>query len=233
MPPKHTILLVEDEMESAEMLSGYLSVRGFRVLVSHDGMDAHQKIDRYAGEIRLAILDIMVPGKDGLEICKTIRSHPVISDIPVIFLTARDRERDEIEGLELGADDYIGKPASLKLVHTRVQALLRRSSQNRSSWLQQREFYLDTEGKQLWKRDEPVLLTSTEYSILELLFRHPARVFDRQEILETISGEEKFVFDRTVDVHIKNLRLKLGESASLIRTVRGIGYGLNREGGQI
>ncbi|MGM0507319.1 MAG: response regulator, partial [Bacteroidota bacterium] len=103
--PKHTILLVEDELEPAEMMANFLEMNGYRVLVAHDGSSALEWIDREASSIHLALLDIMVPGVDGKEICRRIRTHPVMSDIPVIFLTARDREQDEIEGLELGADD--------------------------------------------------------------------------------------------------------------------------------
>jgi len=227
--PKQTILLVEDEEEPAEMMANYLRMNNYEVLLAHDGEDAIEIIDRQAGSIHLALLDIMVPNVSGLEICKRIREHPVIADIPVIFLTARDQEKDEIEGLEIGADDYISKPAGLKLVHARIEALLRRQNPQTSNWIQYGDLYLDTEGKSLWNNTERVDLTSTEYTIIELLFKNPKRVYSRQEILEQISGDERFVFDRTVDVHIKNLRLKMGDAASIIKTYRGMGYGFNKE----
>lgn len=229
MAPKYTILLVEDEVEPAEMMANYLKLNNFDVLLAFDGHKALEIIEKQASSIHLALLDIMVPGVDGWEICKKIRDHPVISDIPVIFLTAKDQEKDEIEGLEMGADDYISKPASLQLVKTRIESLIRRRNPQTSNWIQYGDIYLDTEGKELYFDDELIELTSTEYTIVELFFKNPKRVYSRQAILEQISDDERYVFDRTVDVHIKNLRLKMGNAAKIIKTYRGLGYGLNRE----
>ncbi|TYP93318.1 two-component system, OmpR family, phosphate regulon response regulator PhoB [Fodinibius salinus] len=229
MKPKHSILLVEDEEESAEMLTNFLEMNDYNVLTAYEGNRALEIIDEYAGEIHLAILDIMVPNVDGKEICKHIRRHPVLNDIPVIFLTAKDEEQDEIEGLELGADDYIPKPASLNLVKAHVESLLRRQNPQTANWLQYGDTYLDTDAKQLYVDNEEVELTSTEYTLIELLYQNPKRVYTRQEILEHITEEDQFVFDRTVDVHVKNLRLKMGDAGEVIKTYRGIGYGLNRE----
>jgi len=229
MIPKHTILLVEDEVEPAEMLANFLEMDDFKVLLAHDGKQALELINTRAGDIHLAILDIMVPYIDGKEICRIIRQHPVLKSIPVIFLTARDEEKDEIEGLELGADDYIPKPASLKLVKAHVESLLRRQQPQNSKWIQYGDLLLDINGKDLYHKKKRIELTSTEYSLIELFFQNPKRVYSRQEILEHIGGDDKFVFDRTVDVHIKNLRLKLGDSSDLIKTYRGIGYGMNRD----
>ena len=229
MIPKHTILLVEDEVEPAEMLANFLEMNGFNVLLVHDGKKALEMIESRAGDIHLAVLDIMVPHVDGKEICRVIRKHPVLKDIPVIFLTAKDKEMDEIEGLELGADDYISKPASLKLVKAHVESLLRRQQPQNSKWIQHSDLLLDINGKDLYFKESRIDLTSTEYALVELFFQNPKRVYSRQEILEHIGGDDKFVFDRTVDVHIKNLRLKLGEASDLIKTYRGIGYGMNRD----
>lgn len=229
MRPKHTILLVEDEKESADMLANYLEMHEFEVLVAYEGNHAVELLNNRAGEIHLAILDIMVPNIDGKEICQRIRNHPVLHDIPVIFLTARDEEIDEIEGLELGADDYISKPASLNLVKAHVESLLRRQKPQKANWLQYGPAYLDTEAREFFVDDERVDLTSTEYTLVELFFKNPKRVFTRQEILRHISEDNKYVFDRTVDVHVKNLRLKMGDAGELIKTYRGIGYGLNRD----
>ncbi|MDX1591842.1 MAG: response regulator transcription factor [Balneolaceae bacterium] len=229
MQPKQTILLVEDEQEPAEMLANFLEMSNYQVLLAHDGREALRLIDQQASDIQVAVLDIMVPHVNGKEICRVIRKHPVLSDIPVIFLTAKDKEKDEIEGLELGADDYISKPASLKLVKAHIESLLRRQHPKNSKWIQHGNLYLDTAGKDLYAGDERIDLTSTEYALTELFFQNPKRVYSRQEILEHISGDGRFVFDRTVDVHIKNLRLKLGEDAELIKTYRGMGYGMNRD----
>lgn len=229
MKPRHTILLVEDEEEPAEMLANFLEMNDYEVLVAHEGKQALEYIDEYAGEIHLAVLDIMVPNVDGKQICRRIRNHPVLHDIPVIFLTAKDEEQDEIEGLELGADDYIPKPASLDLVKAHIETLLRRQNPQKANWLQYGEVYLDTDAKELYVQDEKVDLTSTEYLLIELFFKSPKQVFSRQQILEHITEEDRFVFDRTVDVHVKNLRLKMGDAGEIIKTYRGIGYGLNRD----
>jgi DNA-binding response OmpR family regulator len=229
MLPKHTILLVEDEAEPAEMLANFLEMNDYKVLLAHDGRKALSIIEEKAGDIHLAVLDIMVPHVNGKEICRVIRKHPVLSDIPVIFLTAKDKEKDEIEGLELGADDYISKPASLKLVKTHIESLLRRQQPQTSKWIQHGELFLDTTGKDLYFKEQRIDLTSTEYSLVELFFQNPKRVYTRQEILEHIGGDDRFVFDRTVDVHVKNLRLKLGEASEMIKTYRGMGYGMNRD----
>jgi len=228
LSPKHTILLVEDEKESAEMLSRFLEMNDYNVLVAHEGSRALELIEEQAGKIHLAILDIMVPNVDGMEICRHIRKHPVLNDIPVIFLTAKDKEQDEIEGLELGADDYIPKPASLNLVKVHVETLLRRQNPQTSNWLQYGNTYLDTDAKELYVENEKIELTSTEYTLIELFYQNPKRVYSRQEILRHITDEDEYVFDRTVDVHVKNLRLKMAEAGKLIKTHRGIGYGLNR-----
>jgi two-component system phosphate regulon response regulator PhoB len=229
MHPKHTILLVEDEKEPADMLANFLEMEDYEVLVAYDGKKAISLIENRADVIDLAILDIMVPHVDGKEICQRIRRHPILSGIPVIFLTARDKEKDEIEGLELGADDYIPKPASLKLVKAHVESLLRRQQPQNSKWVQYGDLYLDTVGKDLYKKEERIDLTSTEYALAELFFKNPKMVYSRQQILEHIGDDDKFVFDRTVDVHVKNLRLKMGDSSDVIKTYRGLGYGLNRD----
>ncbi|MDR9419388.1 response regulator transcription factor [Gracilimonas sp.] len=229
MSTKHTILLMEDEEESGEMLANFLELNDYDVLWAKDGKKALEYIENNANEIHLAILDIMVPHHDGKEICRNIRKHPVIYDIPVLFLTARDEEKDEIEGLELGADDYIKKPASLNLVKAHVETQLRRRSPDKSNWIQYGKVYLDVDSKEMYINEELIDLTHTEYTIAEMIFQNPKLVYSRQQILEKISDEEKYVFDRTVDVHVKNLRLKMGEEGKLIKTYRGVGYGFNKE----
>jgi len=226
---QHSVLLLEDEIEAGEMLANYLEINHFQTFWAKDGKEALTIIEEHANEIELAILDIMVPHIDGKEVCAHIRNHPVIGDIPVLFLTARDEEKDEIEGLELGADDYIKKPASLHLIKAHVESQLRRMQPEKKQWLRYDHVYLDTDSKQMYINDQLVDLTHTEYIIVELFFKHPKVVYSRHEILEHISDEEKFIFDRTVDVHIKNLRIKMKEECKLIKTYRGVGYGFNRE----
>lgn len=229
MNTTHTLLLVEDEIESGEMLANFLELNDFEVYWAKDGKEAFNYIDEHANELELAILDIMVPHHDGKEICQHIRQHPVVNEIPVLFLTAKDEEQDEIEGLELGGDDYIKKPASLNLIKAHVESLLRRQNPEKSNWLQYGHTYLDVDAKEMYIQDEKVDLTHTEYIIAELFFQHPKLVYSRQEILEHISDEDKYIFDRTVDVHIKNLRIKMGDEGKLIKTFRGVGYGFNRD----
>jgi DNA-binding response OmpR family regulator len=226
---KNTILLVEDEDEPAEMLSNYLEMHDFNVILAKEGKTALKMINEKADQINLAILDIMVPYIDGKELCLYIRKHPVLRDIPVIFLTAKDREKDEIQGLELGADDYIPKPAGLNLVLAHVQSLLRRRKPAQSNWLHFGDVYMDRKAKEVYVKKQKLELTATEFQLLQIFFENPTRVYSRVEILEQISDEDKYVFDRTVDVHIKNLRLKLKDSGDLIKTYRGMGYGLNRD----
>ena len=229
MNTHHTILLVEDEVEAGEMLTNFLELNSYTVHWAKDGREALQLIESYADEIEIAILDIMVPYHDGKEICRHIRKNPVMNEVPVLFLTARDEEQDEIEGLELGADDYIKKPASLKLVKAHIETQLRRQNPEKTHWIRYDHVYLDTDAKVMYINEEQVDLTHTEYVIAELFFQHPKLVYTRQEILEHITDEEKYIFDRTVDVHIKNLRIKMGEEGKLIKTYRGVGYGFNRE----
>lgn len=229
MNTHHTILLLEDEVESGEMLANFLELNSYTVLWAKDGKEAIEIINKNANELELAILDIMVPYHDGKEICQFIRKHPVANEVPVLFLTARDEEKDEIEGLELGGDDYIKKPASLNLIKAHVESRLRRQNPERTQWLRYGYVYLDTDAKVMYIHDKQVDLTHTEYVIAELFFKHPKLVYSRHEILEHITDEEKYIFDRTVDVHIKNLRIKMKEAGKLIKTYRGVGYGFNRE----
>jgi two-component system phosphate regulon response regulator PhoB len=229
MSNKHTILLVEDEEEAGEMLANFLELNNYKVLWAKDGKKAIEYINENANDLHLAILDIMVPYHDGKEICRHIRQHPVVYEIPVLFLTARDEEKDEIEGLELGADDYIKKPASLNLVKAHVETQLRRRSAEKGNWIQFGQVYLNLDSSEMYINDELVDLTHTEYTIAEMIFENPKLVYSRQQILKKISDEEKYVFDRTVDVHVKNLRLKMGEEGKLIKTYRGVGYGFNKE----
>ncbi|AXJ00336.1 DNA-binding response regulator, OmpR family, contains REC and winged-helix (wHTH) domain [Cyclonatronum proteinivorum] len=229
MDVKHAILLLEDEKEAADMLANYLEMHNFEVLQAYDGKQAMEYITQRPDKIDLAILDIMVPSVNGMEICKRMRDNPILASVPIIFLTAKDQESDEISGLEAGADDYIAKPASFKLIEARVKSLLRRQPARSSGWLHFRNIYLDATNFEVQVDNQRVDLTHTEFRILELFLQQPNKVYTRQEILEHISDDQKFVFDRTVDVHVKNLRIKLGAAGEAIKTYRGTGYGMNRE----
>jgi two-component system phosphate regulon response regulator PhoB len=224
-----TILLVEDELGAAEMLTTFLEINDFKVIALPDGNQAMQHLKSSGFDFDLAILDIMVPGADGREICQFIRKHPSHSNKPVIFLTAKDAEQDEILGLNLGADDYIPKPASLNLILAHVNTLLRRRGVKTEESIVIWDIEWSSDSGTVTNDGNSIDLTFTEFRILELFFRSPKRVFSRQEILEFIADDTRHVFDRTVDVHIKNLRLKLGSKGDIIKTYRGLGYGINRE----
>jgi two-component system phosphate regulon response regulator PhoB len=224
-----TILLVEDELGAAEMLTTFLEINDFKVIALPDGNQAMQHLKSSGFDFDLAILDIMVPGADGREICQFIRKHPSHSNKPVIFLTAKDAEQDEILGLNLGADDYIPKPASLNLILAHVNTLLRRRGVKTEESIKIWDIEWSSDTGTVTNDGSSIDLTFTEFRILELFFRSPKRVFSRQEILEFIADDTRHVFDRTVDVHIKNLRLKLGSKGDIIKTYRGLGYGINRE----
>lgn len=229
-PSSPNILLLEDEVASAMLLKEYLEISGYHVRVVHDGEEAMECINDQQCRFHLAILDIMVPPPDGYEVCRNLRADSRYKAIPVIFLSAKDREDDEIAGLEIGADDYITKPAGGKLIATRVRKLLERndeaSTSNEQS-LKNGEIALFLESRMAQVGQQEIELTFTEFEILALFLQNPRRVFTRQEILDRISSQDvRNVFDRTVDAHIKNLRLKLGETAGAkIRTYRGLGYG--------
>jgi two-component system phosphate regulon response regulator PhoB len=232
-PP--SILLVEDEVDSAEMLTTFLEMNGLRVTQAHDGYRALELISGQHPQFDLAVLDIMVPGADGREICRQIRKHPVLSGIPVIFLTAKDEEQDEIAGLTIGADDYIAKPASLNLILAHIKTLLRRSiarnvaDTDDTVLLRVGSLTLNRNAAEVRVEDRTVECTAREIGILELLMGNPKKIYSRQQILDHISEDDALVFDRTVDVHIKNIRLKLGEAGRFIRTYRGLGYGIDRD----
>lgn len=235
-PP--SILLVEDEVESAEMLETFLQMNNLRVTTVHDGTRALELIAEGDVLFDLAVLDIMVPGADGRTICRAIRNHHALKEIPVIFLTAKDEEQDEIAGLSIGADDYIGKPASLNLILARIQTLLRRSQSANAAPISKGEedrilrvgpITLNQSTAEVRADGRTIECTAKETGILELLMLHPKKIYSRQQILDHISEEEHLVFDRTVDVHIKNIRIKLGEHGKIIRTYRGLGYGIDRD----
>ena len=226
-----TVLVVEDEEEPAEMLKNYLEMHEYQVLLAKDGDSAVGLINNYADSIDIAVLDIMIPGEDGYELCRRIRNHSMLSDIPVIFLTAKDEEQDEIKGLDTGADSYVAKPVSLNLIKAHIESQLRRHmpDREREGWISYGNVSISPVTMEVLNTGKKVELTQTEFNILKLFFENPKLVYSRQQILEHISPEEKFIFDRTIDVHIKNLRIKLNDNGELIKTYRGAGYGLNKD----
>jgi len=227
MPDSSTILLVDDEDSVQKLLAYPLEREGFRVLQARDGEEA---LERFAAEeVDLVVLDLMLPKLDGLEVCKRLRA---LSEVPIIMLTARDDELDKVVGLELGADDYITKPFSIREFRSRVRALLRRASVVRpaagdGNVIAAHELELDLGRRTVEVRGTSVRLTYVEFELLRTLVAHPGRVYSRRMLLEALWGAADYREPRTIDVHIRHLREKLERDPAepeYILTVRGVGY---------
>jgi DNA-binding response OmpR family regulator len=227
--PDHpsTILLVDDEDSVQKLLAYPLERDGFRVLQARDGEEA---LARFASErVDLVVLDIMLPRLDGLEVCRRLRAE---STVPIIMLTARDDELDKVVGLELGADDYITKPFSIREFRSRVRALLRRASASRhdtrsDELIVRGPLRIDVARRVVELSGEPVQLTYVEFELLRVLAANPGRVYTRQMLLEALWGGSDYREPRTIDVHVRHLREKLERDPrepELIFTVRGVGY---------
>lgn len=218
------IFIVEDEEDIATLIKHNLQKEGFEVEFF---LNPEDFIENYKKEnFDLLILDLMLPGMNGLEILRLIKNTPEKTHIPVIILTARDMEGDKVLGLELGADDYITKPFGIRELIARIKAVLRRSKNlSRSSkYLNFNGLNLDLESFSLFIDNKKVEVTKTEFYILKTLIENKGKVFTRDELLDKLWGNEKFVVDRTIDVHIKKLRDKLGPYSKYLKTARGIGY---------
>ncbi len=220
-PAEINILIVDDEEDVVEVVSHFLEHEGYSVHTAYDGEEA---LEKATSDIDLILLDIMLPGIDGYEVCKRLRTRVETEMIPIIFLTAKIEEEDQVKGLMMGGDAYLTKPVSKQIIAAHVKAVLRRSGVEESKTLQvagltiyEDEYRASLEGKDLG-------LTLTEFELVRYLVRHPRKAFTRQQLLETIWKDAMMVTERTVDAHIKNLREKLGAFARHIQTVRGVGY---------
>jgi DNA-binding response OmpR family regulator len=226
MPDSATILLVDDEEAVQKLLTYPLEHEGFRVLQARDGEEALQ---RFAGErVDLVVLDLMLPKLDGLEVCRRLRAH---STVPIIMLTARDDELDKVVGLELGADDYITKPFSIREFRSRVRALLRRAAiggrADAGDTIVSDGLVIDVAKRTVDVRGARVELTYVEFELLRTMAARPGRVFSRQALLEALWGDYAYREPRTIDVHVRHLREKLERDPrepEFIFTVRGVGY---------
>jgi len=223
-PSKHRIAIVEDEPDIAGLVASSLQKEGYKVDHFGTGERFFQALQKHVPD--LVLLDLMLPDTDGFEICKTLRRNEAWSRIPIIIMTAKSEESDKIVGLELGADDYITKPFSLKEMTARIKAVLRRSEQTDVAKTIEigGVLHIDLDKYEVRIGKEIADLTSTEFKILSLLASKKGRVFTRDQILDHLWGHDKIVLDRTVDVHIKNLREKLGSASRFIQNIRGVGY---------
>ncbi|MFN0155184.1 MAG: response regulator [Gaiella sp.] len=227
-----TVLLVDDESSIQELLTFPLERDGYRVLQATDGEQALALFQ--AHEVDVVVLDLMLPRVDGLEVCRRLRAT---STVPIIMLTARDDELDKVLGLELGADDYITKPFSIREFRSRIRALLRRAATphlaiRREETISVGPLVLDLARRLVDVRGEPVELTFVEFELLTLLAGSPGVVFTRRQLLERIRGSADYREPRTIDVHVRHLREKLEEDPAaprLILTVRGVGYRLRED----
>lgn len=219
------ILVVDDEEDLRELVRYNLIRDGFKVVCSASGEDALKRISDV--NFDLVLLDLMLPGIDGLEVAKTLKKDPRTDQIPLIMLTAKGEESDIVTGLELGADDYITKPFSPRVLSARVKAVLRRKDrqpEDKDYIIRIHEFVIDSGRREVAVEGKVIDLTFTEFQVLQFLATNPGWVFTRTQIVDAVRGEGYAVTDRSVDVQIVGLRKKLGRFGNYIETVRGVGY---------
>jgi len=215
-----TILIADDEPDILEIISFNLQAQGYNVITANNGNEAIELAKIHKPD--LIILDVMMPGKSGFEVCKVLRVLPGFENTIIIFLTALNDDSTQIKGLETGGDDYITKPISPKVLISRVNAHFRRIIKETGSILQIGDLSIDREKYVVTLKDEEIILARKEFELLALLASKPSKVFLRNEILHKVWGSEVIVGDRTIDVHIRKIRQKLGDDC--ITTVKGVGY---------
>ena len=224
--PKPKILVIEDERALVEVLSYNLEREGFEVLVSYDGQDGLRQAQIKLPD--LIVLDLMLPLKAGLEVCRELRMGARTREIPIIMVTAKAEESDQLVGFATGADDYVTKPYSIKVLVQRIKKELRRrqlqDEPTSTNVYESQGVVIDRHRHRALFNNDELTLTPTEFRLLETLLRQAGRAFTRHELMDAAIGEDAVVLERTIDVHVKSLRKKLGEAADLIETVRGVGY---------
>jgi two-component system, OmpR family, alkaline phosphatase synthesis response regulator PhoP len=221
---KPKILLIEDEEDIAALIKLQADIAGYRLMVEVDGLNGFNAVSREKPD--LVILDIMLPGMSGLDVCRKIKTDPELKNIPVIMLSAKSEELDVILGLELGADDYVSKPFSPKILFSRVRAVLRRGKEPEKApkTIPFGYFVLEVDRYMLTKNGKNITLTLSEFGILRRLLMSRGKVLTRNQLLDDLQNSDAFVVDRNIDVHIASLRKKLGPNFHWIETVRGVGY---------
>jgi two-component system alkaline phosphatase synthesis response regulator PhoP len=215
-----TVLIADDEPDILEIISYNLQAEGYEVITAKNGDEALELAKLNTPD--LIILDVMMPGKTGFEVCKILRTLPSFQETVIIFLTALNDDSTQIKGLETGGDDYLTKPISPKVLISRVNALFRRIIKETGSVLQIGDLLIDREKYMVTSNNREIILARKEFELLALLASKPAKVFLRNEILHKVWGTEVIVGDRTIDVHIRKIRQKLGDDC--ITTVKGVGY---------
>lgn len=226
------ILVIEDDEAILEVLIFNLEREGYDVATASDGREGLAAVRSRAPD--LLVLDLMLPGIDGVEICRELRADKQTKNVPILMLTAKSEEADQLVGFSIGADDYVTKPFSMKVLLHRIRVLLQRRSapDADSDALRLHGISLDRFGHQVSVEGRPAPLTRTEFRLLETLMSQPGRAFTRSDLLSSAIGDETIVLERTIDVHIRSLRQKLESRAAVIETVRGVGYRFARDFGE-
>ena len=221
---KTKILVIEDDRSLAEVLTYNLKQAGYEVLLATDGQDGLLQAQIKSPDI--VLLDLMLPVIDGLDVCRRLRAGAATKDLLIVMLTAKAEESDELVGFSLGADDYVTKPFSVKVLLERIKALRRRRSSEgvTDEVTTKLGIIVDRRRHQATAEGKPLELTRSEFRLLDTLIRQPGRVFHRTELIDAALGEDTMVMERTIDVHIRALRRKLAKNADVIETVRGVGY---------
>jgi two-component system phosphate regulon response regulator PhoB len=218
------ILIVEDDRSLADVLSYNLKQAGYETAVAYDGQDGLTQAQVKSPD--LLLLDVMLPVVDGIEVCRRLRADSATRDMLIMMLTAKSEETDELVGFTVGADDYVAKPFSVKVLLERIKALLRRRSDETvgEDIVSSLGVTVDRGRHRAMADGAPLQLTRSEFRLLDTLIRQPGRVFRRAELIDAALGEDTIVMERTIDVHIRAIRRKLGDKANVIETVRGVGY---------
>lgn len=219
------VLIVEDDRTISDVLTYNLTEFGFEVQATANGLDGIDRARKFLPDVIL--LDVMLPGIDGLEVCRQLRQTAETKAIKIVMLTAKSEEADQLIGFNVGADDYVVKPFSIRVLIERIKSLCRRGTADDTpteSILTYGSISIDRSKHRVIVDNEQVLLTASEFRLLDTLIRQPGRVFERMELIESALGADTLVLERTIDVHIRSLRKKLGRHADRIETVRGVGY---------
>lgn len=221
---KASILIVEDDMSLGEVLEYNLRQEGYETHLARDGHQGLREARQHCPD--LIVLDLMLPLIDGIEVCRLLRADPATQELAILMLTARSEESDELIGFSVGADDYVTKPFSVKVLLQRINALLRRKEQGHADRevMVSQGIMIDRRRHRATVGDKPLDLTPSEFGLLSAFVRQPGRAFSRTELIDVALGDDAIVLERTIDVHIRALRKKLDAHADLIQTVRGIGY---------
>lgn len=229
MTQKKNILLIEDEKDIATLIKLQSDISGYKLHVEHDGINGLRAVEQQKPD--LVIIDLMLPGMNGLDIIRKMKHNPELKNVPVIILSAKNEELDVVLGLELGADDYVSKPFSPKILFSRIKAILRRGKEapKIQKTINFGEFTLEVDRYLLRKKDKYIPITLSEFGILRRFLVNRGKVLTRNQLLDDVQNEDAFIMDRNIDVHIASLRKKLGPGFHWIETVRGVGYRFKEE----